>query len=112
MNALAGIRPARYTAKTYAAFRLRDSGKADKLAFTAAPASLQDALNAVLPGCIHKDRIAVRERDAETGAVLLHVYVIKRRAPQWVQPAGEIVPRRVADLYAEAVCVIDGGVLA
>lgn len=97
----------RYVPKTFAAFRIGEGGTS-RLSIDAD--DLQGALNAALPACIHKDKLAIREADEETGETVVHLYVIRRRAPMWVQPAGEIMPRRVCDHYAELVATLPGEV--
>lgn len=110
MNALAATapRPAPYQAVTYAAFRL-DNGRASPLNIGEAT-SLTAAVDTAKLACLHKEVLAIRETDAD--GVRVHLYAIKRRAPQWKQLPGEVVPTRVAELYAEAVCVVPGSVFA
>lgn len=98
-----GTRP--YTPRSYAAFRARNDGRTDLLRIDGSPTSLADALANVLPLCIFKDKVAVRETDDDGSR--LHLFTIRKKAPQWVHPAGEIMPRRVEDLYADPVCVLD-----
>lgn len=108
MNALAGIRPAPYSAVSFEAFRLTD-GRTYSLDI-GDPSDLADALRSAQTRCFlaHKEHLAIRETD-EAGA-RVHLYAIRKAAPKWVHPAGELVPRRVADLYADPVCVMDGAV--
>lgn len=119
MTALAGIRPAPYALRTFAAFRVSTGwitkpGGCDTSPIAEVEAdSIDDALNLVLgKHCLsHKDRLVIREDSEETGAALLHVFAIRQKAPRWVHPRGELQPRRVVDLYADPVCVIDAAVL-
>lgn len=97
-----------YSAKRFDAFKVA-GGKT--YALDAGATSLEDAVKAAQFRCFHKQHLVIRETDDETGDVTLHLFVIRKAAPKWVHPAGEIVPRRVEDLYAEAVCVVDGGML-
>ncbi len=110
VNALAPdtARASRYSAKTYAAFRVSD-GRTDRLRLNA-PASLTAAVGDAQLLCLHKETLLIRETDEETGAVKLHLYAIKRRsAPDYVHEG--FVTRRVQRLYAEKLCEIDGAVL-
>ena len=110
MATLAGIRPQRYVASTFAAFRVCEIGKGYRTypaGDLGEPESVEAAVAIAQHGCHHKERLVIRETD-EAGQIRLHVFAIKKRAPRWVHPAGELMPRRVEDLYADPICVIDG----
>jgi len=112
-NLPAGIRPQPFTATTWTAFRVSEPGrtypsKTYPLAI-GEQSSLTNAKNAGAIHCRHKDRLVIRETD-DSGS-RLHVYAIRKKAPQWVHQPGEFMPRRVEDLIADPVCVIDEGAL-
>jgi len=98
-------RPERYSAFSYRAFRLVE-GRTYPLDIGDA-ADLQEALRAGQVRCFHKDCLAIGETD-EDGATKVHIYAIRRKAPQWVHTPGEILPQRVQDHYADPICILDG----
>lgn len=100
-----------YSAKSFTAFRVSDGKHTIPLALSGAPRTLDDALAAAMVRTFHKDQLVIRETDEETGKVALHLYAIRRRAPQWIHQPGDILPKRVADHYADPLCSIDGSVL-
>lgn len=72
--------------------------------------TIGEALNGALAGyaLFHKDTLLIRET-SEKG-VKVHVYGIKKKAtPRWVHK--DHVSRRVHDLYAAPVCIIDGSAM-
>jgi hypothetical protein len=130
MNAPATLRAPRaepFSPKSYAAFRVCEIGDlyldrhGERTIYPrntfalpiGSPPSLSDALAAALT-CDkvlhHKDRLVISETD-ERGA-RLHIYAIRKAKPRQVHIAGEVLPRRVEDLYPELVCTVDAGVLA
>lgn len=104
-------RTARYSPKRYEAFVIVD-GRTYPRTYPTAPTSLEEARDrAAMMFGNHKDKLLIRETDEATGDVKLHLYAIRKRAPSWVHPSGEFMPRRVEDLYPDPLCVIDGSVL-
>lgn len=104
----APYRTSAYSAVSFAAFRV--SGGQTSRINVADSTNLKTTLNGAQLACLHGEKLVIRETD-EAGS-RLHVYAIRRAAPKWVHPPGEIVPRRVVDLFADPVCVIDGSVLS
>ncbi len=115
---LAGLRPARFTARTYTAFRISavatDTPDSPTLLGQVDGANIEEALQSTLSGeyastqaLFHKNALAIRETDGQ--ASRLHLYVIKRKStPRYVYH--NHIMRREHDLYADPVCVIDGTV--
>lgn len=99
---MVGARP--YAPVAYEAFRIAD-GRASRIRIAPA-SSLTAAVDAAKLACLHREHLAIRETGDDGARV--HLYVIRKAAPRYVHPAGEIMPRRVADLYAEPVCVLPG----
>lgn len=84
----------------------------DARAKVAAATSLKDALAAALMfGSVgHKDSLVISETDDR--GFRLHVYRIKRKStPRYTWKDNARGYERSHDLYADPVCVIDGGVL-
>lgn len=97
-----------YQTTHYAAFRL-DERRTQPLRVDD-QSSLTAALNSVLPLCIHKEKLAIRETDDVTGKTVLHLYAIKRKsAANYVWEGHRQV--RVQTLYAEPLCSFDGDVV-
>lgn len=101
-------RPQPYSTLSFEAFRVTETRT---FPLAAEGSALPDFLASAQVRCFHKDKLLIRETDTETGTVKLHLYAIKKKAPKWIHPAGEIMPRRVEDLYADPLCIIDGQVL-
>lgn len=101
----------RYHPAALTAFRISEDGRTGRLALPPTAVDVAAALAAALPACLFKEKLAIRETDEETGEVKIHLYAVRRKAPQWVHPAGEVLPRRVHDHYADPICVIPGEVL-
>lgn len=108
-----GARP--YSPREYVAFKAEDIGSGrsrwltNPIPLVRGPRDLDEAVNEAVLACFHRQVLVVREASDE--AVRLHLFVIRKAAPKWVHPAGEIMPRRVEDLYAQPLCVLDGDVL-
>lgn len=117
--ALAGApRPAAYSSVSFTAFRIETpfsrgavSGSTREIDI-GDPATLKDAIAAAQAGCLHKEHLAIREHDELNERVRIHLFAIRRRAPTWVYlKDGDVYPTRVADLYADPICVMDGEML-
>lgn len=101
-----------FSTKRFEAFRVRDN-RTRRLVLVGDQPDLKATLDAAtVQWCEHKDKLLIREADADEGTSILHVYVVKKQAAKWIHPAGEIVPRRFEQLYADPVCSIDETVLA
>jgi len=97
----------RYSAKRYEAFRVSDGKRTSALYLNCEPASLQEALNAAMIRCFHKDFLVINETDEANGEMTLHTYAIKRKSrPTYVYR--DYVTTRVHDLYAEQLFAFDG----
>lgn len=110
MNAPAILKPTaqRYSAVSFEAFRVTDGGKTIALAIDATLPDLAAAMTAALQAqCFYrKEHLLIREI-GDDGTSRLHVFAIKQAKPKWVHPAGEIMPRRVEDRYAERLFVFE-----
>jgi hypothetical protein len=110
VNQLARIVPRPFAARKFRAFRVTESpARTYPLPIEGRPATLDDALTAVLAGpklVAHKDRVIIREADELSGAVTVHVYAIRKGKARWVDVGG--IATRVEDLKAELVCSFDG----
>lgn len=107
-SAAPAIRPAPYLAARFDAFRV--SGDQTARLSIGEPASLSGAVETAQHTCLHREQLLIRET-GEDGAVKLHVFTIRKKAPRWVHQPGEIMPRRVEDHYADPICVIPGELL-
>jgi hypothetical protein len=76
---LAGLRPQRYTAATYEAFRLADGLKEARALLAAA--SRKEAVEQGKTRCFHKDKLVIRET-GESGTIL-HFYAIRKGRAFW-----------------------------
>lgn len=110
MNAIAGIRPQAYQRVSFEAWRVAE-GRSSPIEMRHGVETIAEAVRAAQPACLHKETLLIKATDAETGASKVHVFMIRQKAPKWVHPAGELMPRRVQDLFADPVCVIDAAVL-
>lgn len=112
-------RAERYSPVRYEAFRVCEPLPASKrqpiypLPLAGPIVTLADALTAALTGgrsVNHKDKLAIRATDEETGEVTLHLYAIKRKStPRYVYK--DYQTRREFDLYADPICTLSGEVL-
>jgi hypothetical protein len=108
VSAISEARAARFSAIDFAAFKVSETGRTYELGPVDA-SNVPDAVNAALGQFVlhHKEHLLIRET-SERGSTL-HIYSIRRKsAPRWVHK--DHVPRAVHDLYADAVCSIDGNV--
>lgn len=97
-----------FNATSHSAFQVESGRTYEITGLTAG--SLDDALTQAisLRAFSHKQHLIIRE-ESDHG-VKLYVYAIKRRAvPRYVHR--DHVTKRVHDLYADPVCVIDGSAL-
>lgn len=106
-----------YTGKTFTAFKVTNIGfRAAKWLTSPIPldahATVEEAKTAALTGQNqpgHKDHLLIRETDDETGKTTVHLFAIRKSAPKFVRDG--FATRRVEDLYADLVVVMDGEVL-
>lgn len=99
-------RAARFTATTFAAFRISE-GRTYSLGQVAGK-SVDEALNGTLASKFadHKDHLLIRET-GEKG-VRLHLFAVRRKSQPTYVWEGH-VQKRVHRLYADPVVMIDGG---
>lgn len=108
-----------YCATTFDAFRVGNVGDARRPKWRTYEVSLAGFLlpdveaaksAALLASSFdHKDQLIIRETGDR--GVQLHVFSIRRKSqPRYVHQ--DHVTRRVHHLYADPLCVVDGGVLA
>lgn len=116
---LAGVRPHRWAAVSYRAYRVTPmfknphngkTGNHTTAIDIGEPESLQAAVQAAQGRCFHRDHLAIHETD-EAGNVRVHVYAIKRKSAPSYEHDRNHIPRRVHTLYAVEVCVLGGEVL-
>lgn len=104
-------RAVHYSTTSYAAFRISETGRTYAVDIDGyLLPTVEAARDAALIGqaFAHKDHLLIRAADDR--GVKLHLFAIKRKAtPRYVHE--DHVTRRVHDLYAAPVCVIDGGVV-
>lgn len=82
MNQLARILPrASRMADTFTVWRLRDTGKAQRLECGAAV--LADVLTEAAAQCIHKDVLFIQHTHGVRQDKTLHAYVIRQGKPEW-----------------------------
>lgn len=106
-------RAQRFATTTFTAFKLVDDlkGRCYPIQFEASPAMLEEAVNAGLLRCHHKDKLVVRETNELTGETRLHIYAVKKKsAPTRVYR--DYAYHNVHSLYVEPVCVVPAEVLA
>lgn len=97
----------RMVERTFEAFTIDDSGTWSKGAI-AAPC-LADAVAEVAPGCIHGEKLAIREEGPN--GVKVHLYAIRKKsAPVRVYRGHRYV--NTYPLYADPICTIDGAAFA
>lgn len=113
-QSLGGIRPQRWAAVSYRAYRVTPMFKNPHNGVTGncttpidigEPESLLAAVQAAQGRCCHKDHLAIHETD-EAGAVRVHVYAIRRKSAASYEFDRNHIQRRVYTLYAAEVCVL------
>jgi hypothetical protein len=93
----ASVRPSRMSADIFASFRVHCDGT---LRSIGAADTLEQCVENAAMGLVHKDKLVVKQTDA-SGAVTLHVFVIRAGKPEWRSVNG--IPTRWQRLYAEPV---------
>ncbi len=102
-------RATRIQSKRYEAFQISEFGRTYPKPIDPAE-TLQDALNAAVVTCIHKDNLVIKEIDDQRGEVKLHIYAVKRKStPNYVYRDHEY--HREHRLYPELLCVVDGNMI-